>query len=833
MPDGTCRFIVFDFDNHEKGSEKDDFANKDNEFKDEVNALRKICTYNGINPLVERSRSGKGAHVWIFFESPISAKLARNFGFLLLDKGMTSVNLRSFHYYDRMYPSQDVSNGIGNLIALPLQGDAVRRGNSVFVDEDWNAYPDQWDILLNKTKKLKKTDILNYMAKWQAELAEEKGLLVDFNVNDRPKPWKKNDRFSKEDVVGKLHIVLADGIYVDTLNIMPRLQNQIRSLAAFDNPEYYKNRALGYSNYYNFSSIYLGKDENGYIKIPRGLKEILIGECDKGKIEYDIEDNRETGRPIRVSFKGDLRTKQDLAADDMFSYDNGILNAATGFGKTVIASYLISKRKVNTLIILQNTQLIDQWIKELETFLDIREKLPEYETRSGRKKTRSSLIGVLQGNKDTMTGIIDIAMVGSLYRKGSFHELINSYGMVIIDECHHSASNTFVEVLKKVNAKYVYGFSATLKRSDNLDRIILMMIGPIRHRYSALQRAKDNKIEHYIIPRFTRVTDFSIDSNDINEAYNTICFNEDRNNQIIFDTKECVKSGLTPLVLTKYKKHAQQLYEELKKDIENVFIVYGDNSDKENKEIINKLKVTEKNKPLILIATAQKIGEGFDFPRLDTLILASPVSHESRLEQFVGRIDRVYEDKNSVFVYDYVDIHIPVFNRMYKKRLKTYRKIGFSDFEGTIKEKQSVKAIYDSGNYTEIFENDLIEAEKSVVISSPLICEDKVDRLITIMRSGYENGIKITVITNEPDNNHLNNPETTYELINRMKNAGFNVIMKEETEECFAVIDDELLWHGGVNLLGKEDIWDNLIRTKDKDAIGELLEMIADNSLDS
>ena len=246
LPDGTCRFIVFDFDNHEKGAEATDFANVDSEWHKEVDALRKICEINGIKLLVERSRSGRGAHVWIFFQKAISASVARNFGFLLLDKGATAVNLKSFHYYDRMYPSQDVASSIGNLIALPLQGQALRNGNSAFVDENWNAYPDQWDVLLNKTEKLSIEDVEKYMAKWQVELVESREKLVATNINSRPKPWKKKCEFVKTDVVGKLHMVLSDGVYVDTLNLMPRIQNQIRSLAAFDNPEYYKNKRLGY-----------------------------------------------------------------------------------------------------------------------------------------------------------------------------------------------------------------------------------------------------------------------------------------------------------------------------------------------------------------------------------------------------------------------------------------------------------------------------------------------------------------------------------------------------------------------------------------------------------
>ena len=532
LPDGTCRFIVFDFDNHEKGAEATDFANVNTEWHKEVDALRKMCEINGIHPLVERSRSGKGAHVWIFFQKAIPASLARNFGFLLLDKGSESINMKSFHYYDRMYPSQDVASGVGNLIALPLQGQALKNGNSAFVDKNWNAYPDQWDALFNRTEKLSIEDIEKYMMKWQAELAESKGKLAGTDMSNRPKPWKKKCEFAKRDVVGKLHMVLSNGVYVDTLNLMPRIQNQIRSLAAFDNPEYYKNRRLGYSNYYNFSAVYLGKDIDGYIQVPRGLREKILEECTKAGIPVELSDQREIGRPIRVLFNGDLRLQQELAAEQLLRHSDGVLEAATAFGKTVVCSYLIAERKVNTLILLQSKDLLSQWVEELNKFLDIREEPPEYETKTGRKKKRNSVIGILHGSKNTLTGIVDVAMVGSMYSKGKFQNLKHSYGMVIVDECHHAASHTYMEVLQKINAKYVYGVSATPKRGDHLDKIIYMMLGPLRHRFTASDRAEEQGIGHYFVPRYTRVIDTVESRNDINEAYSLISASKVRNEMI-------------------------------------------------------------------------------------------------------------------------------------------------------------------------------------------------------------------------------------------------------------------------------------------------------------
>ncbi|TCS82247.1 hypothetical protein EDD59_102112 [Muricomes intestini] len=632
--DGTCRFLVFDFDNHEKGAEKKDFANKDDSWHDEVDALRMICRQNGIEALVERSRSGRGAHVWIFFQKPIAAATARNFGLLLLDKGLKSINLKSFRYYDRMHPLQDATNRIGNLIALPLQGQALKKGNSAFVDENWNAYSDQWGHLLY-TRKLSQDEIEKAVDKWQLELSMQHGAADFLNSKNRLKPWKRHDAFAAADVTGKLHIVLADGIYIDALNLKPYLQNQIRCMAAFDNPVFYKNKRLGYSNYYNFSTVYLGEDTEGYIKLPRGLFENIIAECKKAKINYDIEDHREKGRPIRVSFNGELRVQQDLAAESLLAYDNGMLNAATAFGKTVVCGYLIAQRKVNTLILLESTDLISQREEELNRFLIIDEEPPEYQTKTGRIKKRTSVIGTLKGGRDTMTGIIDIAMIGSLYKKGAFHERMNTYGMVIMDECHHAASSTAQEVLKKVNARYVYGVSATPIRSDSLEKINYLLLGSVRHKYTALERAEDQGIDHFVYPRYTRVINVSAARGDINAAYALISNSEVRNELILTDIKDCVKNGRTPLILTKYKEHAKFIYDSVQEDADCVFILYGDNSTKENDSVRRQLKAIPQEKSLILVATGQKVGEGFDYPRLDTLMLGAPVSFPGRLEQYV------------------------------------------------------------------------------------------------------------------------------------------------------------------------------------------------------
>ena len=524
LPDDTCRFLVFDFDNHEKDAGKEETRDADEKWKEEVETLREICRQNGIDALTERSRSGRGVHVWIFFQSAVDASFARKFGFALLEKGAESVNLKSFTYYDRMLPAQDHipdggksgRPGLGNLIALPLQGLALKEGNSAFIDENWNAYPDQWGELFRR-QRLSKEFMETCIKNWQpvnpfeetVENQDGKGQEQQGwqsqgrQAKERVKPWEQNRQFLAEDVDGKLMVTLSNLIYVDASNLKPRIQNRIRRMAAFANPVFYKNQAMGLSNFANGRYIYLGQDENGYIGIPRGLWEELIEKCEKAEIIWETEDERVRGNEIKVEFNGQLRETQAVAVEKMLAHETGILSAATAFGKTVVCSYLIATRKLSTLVLLESSSLIEQWQEALAKFLMIDEELPEYQTASGQTRKRKSIIGKLQGAHDSMTGIIDIAMAGSLYKKGDFHPRLQEYGMVIVDECHHAASDTMVGILREVKAKYIYGVTATPMRGDGLEKITYGMIGPVRYSYGARDMAKERGTRHFVYPRFT------------------------------------------------------------------------------------------------------------------------------------------------------------------------------------------------------------------------------------------------------------------------------------------------------------------------------------------
>ncbi len=833
LSNGTCRFMVFDFDNHDKDAEEKDFANSDDTWVEEVESMREICVLNGIEPLVERSRSGRGAHVWIFFDKPIDASFVRKFGFALLDKGAEQINLKSFKYYDRMLPAQDSlpeDSAVGNLIALPLQGKALQDGNSAFIDGNWNAYPNQWETLFNKPR-LSQEFLEEKIKEWSNIIDD---IAANAAESDREKPWNRMQHFNKNDVEGKLHIILSNGIYVDNTNLKAAMQNRIRRMAAISNPVFYKNQAIGTSNYDTARWIYLGKDHlSGYIQIPRGLQDELWENIKQADIDYEMEDERQQGRKINVDFKGELRPEQDKALKELIKYDNGILHAATAFGKTVVSSAIIAQKKINTLIILESSALIEQWKEALEKFLNINEGLPAYETKTGRVRKRKSLIGTLQGAHDSMTGIIDIAMAGSLCKKGKYHKMMNEYGLVLIDECHHSASETIANVLKEVKAKYVYGVTATPKRGDGLEKINYMLIGPIRYSYTAKEKAKEQGMQHLVYPRFTRTVPprgVITDKMHPNEAYEIIHNNDVRDEQIIEDVKNCVAAGRTPVVLSRYKDHSEKFYERLKSYADHVFLMTGNNSKKEHRKILEQMHQVDKNESLILIATGSLVGEGFDFPRLDTLFMATPVSFRGVVEQYAGRLNRDYAGKENVIIYDYVDNHIPMFNNMYMKRLKAYKQIGYEFGDGLQTVKQTVNVIYDGNNYSENYHKDLLDSNKNIIISSPVISGSKVYELINMLKEKQMSGVQVTIVTWTPDSYGFGDVAYWMQLHEDMRRAGFYIRTVEEYCDRFAVIDQEVVWYGNINLLAKDKVDDSIMRVRSKGIAGELLEITFRNN---
>ena len=397
----------------------------------------------------------------------------------------------------------------------------------------------------------------------------------------------------------------------------------------------------------------------------------------------------------------------------------------------------------------------------------------------------------------------------------------------MVDECHHAASDTIVDILQETNAKYVYGVTATPFRGDGLEKINYMLLGPIRYKYTSKDRAREQGIEHFVYPRFTRAVAprFSQDKMHPNEAYEIIRNNEDRDELIIGDVKQCVADGRTPVVLSKYVEHSQRLYQRLINYADKVFLLSGKNSKKEHKEILVQMNQVTAEESVILVATGKLIGEGFDYSRLDTLIMATPVAWKGVVEQYAGRLNRDYEGKKSIIIYDYVDSHIPMFDRMYYKRLKAYKQIGYDIFSGTGTQKQITNTIFDIDNYTDVYQDDLLTAEKEIIISSPAISSKKVHEIIQYLKEKQESGIRIVIVTWKPDSYGYGDSAYWQELQEQMRRAGFEMNLVEDYCEHYCIIDRQIVWYGSMNFLGKEDAEDNLMRIVDSKIANELFEL--------
>ena len=815
LEDETCNFLVFDFDHHDDDQLID--------WMGEVNSLRSLCNQLSIDVLVERSRSGNGAHVWLFFAAPIPAKEARKFGSCLLTKGADLVQQKSFLAYDRMLPAQDTmpEGGLGNLIALPLQGNALKSLNSAFVDENWVPYSNQWQKLM-QINRLSHDFVKRKIEEWG--INSELGVTSTLEQLDSPEPWKRNVLFfSPRDVDDAVQMVESNMLYIRTDNLAPRFCNMLRRLSSFRNPLYFRNRAMGLSVKHMARIIPCFDEQGHYLGLPRGKKEQIMNILAEKSIKIEYEDRRWNGRPLNIEFTATLYPEQQKAADVMICHDNGILHAATAFGKTAVGAYLIAEKKVNALVLVHNREIMKNWIDDLGRFLCINEPLPIYTTPSGRVRKRKKHIGCLYATHCSIGGIIDVAMITSLGAENNIDPIVQNYGLVLMDECHHAAAYQASCVLNQVKAKYVYGLTATPKRDDGMEQKLLMTFGPIRYRYTARQRADSQNVNHFVYPRYTRYW-YPEESAKIQDIYQHLLQDDVRNKFIIEDVLKCIADNRTPLILTKFKKQAELLFYALEGNVKHLFLLQGGRKTKERESLRKKLQDVPASESVAIVAIGQYIGEGFNYPRLDTLMLATPISWEGNVEQYAGRLHRDYACKKDVIIYDYVDMRVKVLNKMYSKRLKTYNRMGYSLYQTLplFAENDVKRSFYESSAFEPVLENDILAAKGELIISSTLVTLPKVRWLFDLMNKKKESPLKILIYTakrpeSESDALHLG------ALKQSLRNQGIIVQENEHHHERFVIVDRNIVWYGDADFLSHSKTFDNVIRVVNSEIAADIL----------
>jgi superfamily II DNA or RNA helicase len=658
LADDMCWLLAADFD--------------EGDWRRDVSAFAESCRHHDIPVAVERSRSGNGAHAWIFFEEPLPAALARRLGAFLITETMERVPDIGFRSYDRFFPSQDTmpTGGFGNLIALPLQGLSRGSGNSVFVDESCLPYSDQWAFLSVIVPIARaKVDQLIQEASASGKILAVRIPLID----EDEEPWlAPPSRRRPQPVIGgslpnDLTVVQADQIYIPRHELPPQLITRLIRLAAFQNPEFYAAQAMRRSTHDKPRIISCAELTSHHIGLPRGCFDTVCDLFASLGIVTTIEDHRVSGTPIPFAFTGTLRPDQESAIRNLLPHDTGVLAATTAFGKTIVAIRMMAERGLNTLILVHRLQLMDQWIERLTAFSN----LPR------------EAIGVIGGRRRKPKGHVDVALIQSLVRKGEVDDIVGNYGHLVVDECHHLSAVSFELVARRAKARYVLGLSATVTRKDGHHPIIAMQCGPVRHRVDARAEAAKRPFDHVVRIRetsFQLQTTSDASPPSIQDVFKELVADEARNTLIFDDVLHALEAGRSPVVITERTAHLEALAARLERFAKHVVVLRGGQSEKQRREVAARLAAIPQTEERVIVATGRYLGEGFDDSRLDTLFLTMPIAWKGTLAQYAGRLHRLHDAKREVIIYDYVDMRVPALARMAAKRRIGYQAIGYKTF---------------------------------------------------------------------------------------------------------------------------------------------------------
>ena len=655
LTDNTCSFLAADFD--------------EGEWRRDVSAFRETCRRHKIPVAIEQSRSGNGAHAWIFFEEPIPAASARRLGAFLITDTMERVPDIGFGSYDRLFPSQDTmpAGGFGNLIAMPLQGLARTSGNSMFIDESCSPNPDQWAFLSAIQPMARST--VDHLIEEASASGKILGVRIPL-VDEDEEPWlAPPSRRQPPPAIGgplpnAITVVQADQIYIPRHALPPPLIARLIRLAAFQNPEFYATQAMRRSTHDKPRIISCAELTSHHVALPRGCFDAVCDLLASLGIAVTIDDCRTTGAPIPLAFTGALRPNQEQAIAALLPHDTGVLAASTAFGKTVLAIRMMAERGVNTLILVHRRQLMDQWIERLKGF----SSLPH------------DAIGMIGGGRRKPKGQVDVALIQSLVRKGEVNDVVGNYGHLVVDECHHLSAVSFELVARRSKARYILGLSATVTRKDGHHPIIVMQCGPIRHRVDARSEAAKRPFDHVVRIRDTNFqlqAPLDISSPSIQDVFKEMIADEARNDLIFDDVLRALEAGRSPVVITERTAHLETIAKRLERFARHVIVLRGGQSEKQRRDVADRLASIPQAEERVIVATGRYLGEGFDDSRLDTLFLTMPIAWKGTLAQYAGRLHRLNDAKREVIIYDYVDMRVPVLARMATKRRIGYQAIGY------------------------------------------------------------------------------------------------------------------------------------------------------------
>ena len=644
LTDDTCNFLAVDFD--------------EADWRDDLLGFAQSCRELDVPVALEISRSGNGAHAWVFFARAVTAQDARRLGTAIISHTCARTRQLKLSSYDRLFPNQDrmPKGGFGNLIALPLQKKAREYGCSVFVDDELKPYVDQWAFLASiQPMAVEDIDPAIVCATGHAHPLD-----VTFVAEeDEQEPWKNpSEQRLSCPMPASLTVTLANLIYFEKEGLPQALANRLVRLAAFQNPEFYKAQAMRLSVWNKPRIIGCADNFPKHIALPRGCLDVVLELLKENGIAPIIEDERFGGEPINLNFVGALREDQEAAVTAMLQHNAGILCAPTAFGKTVAAAALIARRGVNTLVLVHRTDLLRQWQERLQAFLGL----------------GKGVVGTIGGGKAKPTGIIDIAVMQSLSRQGQVSEQVKNYGQVIVDECHHLSAFSFEAILKNVRAKYVLGLTATPVRRDGQHPIIFMQCGPIRHTASRPTSAPDDLlVETVLLPAPINLPEGA----GIQDVFRHLAENIERTERVTLEVEKAFNQGRKVLVLTERTDHLSIIEAALVGRVQNLFTLHGRMSKKQRIALTDELAALPPDVSRVLLATGKLIGEGFDHPPLDTLVLAMPISWKGTLQQYAGRLHREHASKSDVRIIEFIDGGHPALMRMWDKRQSGYRAMGY------------------------------------------------------------------------------------------------------------------------------------------------------------